>query len=40
MFSSAGGGGGLPNINSPTELIIVLVVLIGIVWVGYKFFSD
>ena len=37
---SSGGGGGLPNINSPTELIIVLVVLIGIVWVGYKFFSD
>ena len=40
MFSSSGGGGGLPNINSPTELVIVLVVLIGIVWVGYKFFSD
>jgi hypothetical protein len=39
MFTS-GGGGGLPNINSPTELAIVLVVLAGIVWLGFKFFSD
>jgi hypothetical protein len=37
---SAGGGGGLPNINSPTEMLIVLVVLVGIIWLGYKFFSD
>jgi hypothetical protein len=40
MFTSGGGGGGLPNINSPVELAIVLVVLAGIVWLGFKFFSD
>jgi hypothetical protein len=37
---SAGGGGGLPDINSPTEMLIVLLVLVGIIWVGYKLFSD
>ena len=37
---SAGGGGGLPNIDSPIELAIVLVVLAGLVWLGFKFFSD
>jgi hypothetical protein len=40
MFSSGGGAGGLPNINSPTELVIVLVVLVGMIWLGFKFFSD
>jgi hypothetical protein len=37
---STGGGGGLPNIDSPIEVAIVLVVLAGLVWLGYKFFGD
>lgn len=37
---STGGGGGLPNVDSPIELAIVLVVLGGIVWLGIKFFGD
>jgi hypothetical protein len=40
MFSSGGGAGGLPSINNPTELVIVLVVLVGMIWLGFKFFSD
>ena len=37
---SAGGGGGLPNIDSPFEMGVALVVLAVIVWVGFKFFAD
>jgi len=35
-----GGGGGLPRIDGPVELMILLVVVGGIVWVGYRLFSD
>ena len=37
---SAGGGGGLPSFDSPLEIGIALVVLLGIVWLGFKFFGD
>lgn len=40
MVSSGGGPGGLPNIDSPMEAAIVLVVLGVIVWLGFKFFAD
>jgi hypothetical protein len=40
MFTSGGGGGRLPNVDSPIELVIVLLVLAGIFWLGFKFFSD
>ena len=37
---STGGGGGLPNFDSPFEIGIALVVLAVVVWVGFKFFAD
>jgi hypothetical protein len=40
MFSSAGGGPSLPNMNSPFEVLVVLAVIGVIFWVGYKFFAD
>jgi hypothetical protein len=40
MFTSGGGGGALPNIDSPIELAIVLAVLAGLVWLGFRFFDS
>lgn len=39
MFTSGGGGVGLPNIDSPFEALIVLVVFAVLIWVGSRFFS-
>jgi hypothetical protein len=40
MFTSGGGGGGLPRVDGPVELLILLVVVGGILWIGYRLFSD
>ncbi len=40
MFTSGGGGFGMPNIDSPFELAIVLAVFGLLIWLGFKFFSD
>ncbi len=38
MFRS-GGGFDLP-LNSPLEALIVVVVLVGLVWLAFQFFSS
>jgi hypothetical protein len=40
MVSAGGGGGGLPNVDSPIEVAIVLVVLVVVAWLAFKFFGD
>jgi hypothetical protein len=41
MFSAGGGGGfGLPRIDSPLELLIVLLVLGVLIWLGFRLFSN
>jgi hypothetical protein len=39
MFTSGGGGFGLPRADQPLEILIVLLVLAGIVWLVTRFFS-
>ena len=40
MFSSGGGGGfGLPRVDDPLELLIVLVIFAALIWLALQFFS-
>lgn len=39
MFTSGGGGLGLPRIDGPFELLIVLVIFGALIWLGSRFFS-
>lgn len=40
VSAGSGGGGGLPSMNDPVQVVIAVLVLVAIVWVGFKFFSD
>ena len=40
MFSSSGGGFSAPNIDSPLELLIVLLVFAFLIWLAFRFFSN
>lgn len=41
MVQTGGGGGpGLPLSGNPTEILIMLVVLVGVVWLAFRFFSS
>ncbi len=41
MFTSGGGGGfGLPRLDQPLELLIAFLFVAGLVWLGFRFFSD
>lgn len=40
MFSSSGGGFSPPNIDSPFELLIVLLVFAFLIWLAFRFFSS
>jgi hypothetical protein len=39
MVQTGGGGFGLPLGGSPTEILIALLVLVGIIWLVYRLFS-
>jgi hypothetical protein len=40
MFTSAGGGFSLPMSGSPTEILIMLLLLLGILWLGFRLLSS
>ena len=40
MFRSGGGGFGLPRVDEPLEMLVVLVLFAGLVWLGYRFLSS
>ncbi len=40
MITTGGGMGGLPQINSPQELVVLLVIVGVLIWLGYRFFSN
>ena len=42
MFTSGGGGGmgGLPQIDDPVQLVIVLLVLGLLLWLGFRAFTN
>jgi len=40
MFTSGGGGGGLPSINSPFEALIALLFFAVVVWLIARFFNS
>jgi hypothetical protein len=41
MVQTGGGGGpGLPLSGSPTDVLIMLLVLAGVVWLAFRFFNS
>ena len=40
MFTSGGGGPSLPSIDQPIEMLVVVLVVAGLVWLGFRFFGD
>ncbi len=40
MFTSSGGGPSLPGIDRPIEMLIVILIVAGLVWLGFRFFGD
>ncbi len=40
MFTSGGGGFGLPRIDQPIEMLVVVLIVAGLVWLGFRFFGD
>ena len=40
IVSTGGGGPSLPGLDRPLELLIVVLILAGLVWLGVRFFSD
>jgi hypothetical protein len=41
MVSAGGGGGfGLPNVDNPIELLVVLVIFAALIWLGFRIFSS
>jgi hypothetical protein len=40
MFTSAVGGPGLPMAGSPSEILIMLLVVVGIIWLVSRLFSS
>lgn len=40
MFTSGGGGLGLPRADSPLELLIFVLIFAALIWLGYRIFSS
>jgi hypothetical protein len=39
MFQTGGGGFDLPIGSSPLELLVMLLVLVGLIWLMFRLFS-
>ena len=39
MFTSGGGGGSLPRVDNPVELLILLLIFGIIIWLVARFFN-
>jgi hypothetical protein len=40
MFTGGGGGAGLPMAGSPSEILIMVLVVVGIIWLVSRLFSS
>jgi hypothetical protein len=40
MFTSGGGGGSLPRVDSPMEMLILILIFAVIIWLVARFFNS